>query len=113
MRYVIALIGAAIIIGGVALFIRQTPRSIEDLVRQRLRDEKRAGELPPELQGIDIESPDLRLPDMGMRLPRDVESRIQLAMLLSEYWFVWTPLVVAGCAGLAALTAPKRERGPT
>jgi hypothetical protein len=113
MRYVIALIGAAVIIGGVTLYIRQMPGSIEEAVRQKLREAERAGKLPPEFQGVDIESPDLRLPDFALRLPAEADERVQLAMFLSDYWFVWAPLVVAVCVGLAALTAPKRERRPT
>jgi hypothetical protein len=104
MRYVIALIAAGLIIGGVTFYIRQTDRSIEQAMRQALLRQQQAGTLPPEFQGVDLQSADLRqFGDFAIKLPEALEKRLQLTMFLSDYWYIWGPLTVILCLGAASL----------
>jgi hypothetical protein len=105
MRYVIALVAAALIIGGGVLFVRQTRQAFEQLYRHALLREQQKGTLPPELQGVDIHTADLKAlgVDFGMQLPASMHRRLQWALLLSEYWYVWGPLVAMLCLAAAAL----------
>jgi hypothetical protein len=113
MRYFIALIAAALIIGAGVLYVRQTNQSMEQLIRQAFLRQQQAGTLPPELQGVDIQNADLKtLGDFGMQLPAATERRLKWAMLLSEYWYVLAPLVTILCLAAAALygSAMKAEK---
>jgi len=101
VRYVIALIVAAVLIAAGAAFVRLTFSAFEAQVRRALRAQQQAGTLPPELQGIDVES--VNIWESNIRVPRGQEAQLQLAMLLSDMWFIWAPLVVAVCVGVAAL----------
>ena len=95
MRYAIALIVAALIIGGVVIYIRQTDRAVEQAMRQALLKNQQAGTLPPELQGIDPQTADLsQLGAFQMQLPAAVERRLKVSYALTDYWYVWTTLVV-------------------
>jgi hypothetical protein len=101
MPYVVASVVASLIILAGALFIRHTQRSIEQQIRQTLRDSKERGELPPELQGVDLDT--VPLSDFGFPLSRRDQATVAIAGLLSEYWYVWVPLIVVLCFGVAAL----------
>jgi hypothetical protein len=104
MRYIIALVVAALLIGGVVLYIRNTDRAIEQAIRQALLNQKLAGTLPPELQGIDPQTADLsKLGDFGMKLPAALEHRLQLTYYLTDFWYIWAPLIVLVCMGAAVL----------
>jgi hypothetical protein len=106
MRYVIALVVAALLIGGGFLFVHQTYRSVQELVRQGLRKQKQAGTLPPELQNVDIDAAELL--DMQIQLPAAWETRLKVAFLLQDWWYIWMPLTVSGCIAVAAVVCRKR-----
>jgi hypothetical protein len=100
MAYVIASVVACVIILARALCIRHTQRSIEQRFRQTLRDMKERGELPPELQAVD---PDTIEPtNVGIRVPARDVAKLAIAGFLFEYWYVWIPLIVVRCFGVAA-----------
>jgi len=106
MRYVIALIAAALIIGGGMLFVHQTWQSLYQTIRHARLREQQAGTLPPELQGVNIQSAEIEVllgGDVSMSLPAAMHQRLKLAMLLSEFWYIGGPLVVACCLGAAFL----------
>lgn len=114
MRYIIALIVALFIIGGAILFVHQTWESYHQCVRiVRLRQQKE-GRLPPELQGIDIESADANVlgENVSMTLPAALVRRIQITMALTDWWYIWGPLILIVCFGTAALVGAvtKREK---
>jgi hypothetical protein len=113
MRYVVALVVAALLIGGVVLYIRQTDRVLEQAIRQALMKQQQAGTLPPELQGVDLQTVNLK--EMGgfqMSLPVGLEQRLKLSLMLTDFWYVWGPLVVVICLGAASLVgfATKPEK---
>jgi hypothetical protein len=99
VRYLIAIVVAGLLIGGAAFFVRQTFRDIMVHVRQALRNQKEAGILPPELRDVDIEA--AVLPDMVISLPASLQRRLQLAYWATDFWYVWAPLTVVSCLGLA------------
>jgi hypothetical protein len=104
MRYVIATVVSAMLIGGVVLYIRQTSRLIEQTMRRALLKQQLAGTLPPELQGVDIQTADLsKLGDFGMTVPAALMRRIRMTMALTDWWYIWGPLVLIVCFGSAAL----------
>jgi hypothetical protein len=99
--YVLASVVALLIIGAGALFIRHTQRSVEQQFRQALRHMKEKGELPPELQGVDLDT--VPPSHFGIPLSRRDQATVAIAGLLFEYWYVWIPLIVVLCFGVAAL----------
>jgi hypothetical protein len=111
MRYLVALVVAAVLIAGLALFARQTFRDFEGRLRQSLREQKEAGTLPPQWRGIDVETVDVWSLGFQMKVSREQQSRLHAAMILSDVWFVWAPAVVLLC--LAAAFVIGRFRGRT
>lgn len=109
MRYVIALVVAALLIGGGFLFAHQTEHSLEKLIRDGLRKQKEAGSLPPELQNVDPDA--AKLPDFQMQLPAAWETRLKMSFMLREWWYIWAPLTVVGCLAVAALVGRKSAGG--
>jgi hypothetical protein len=104
MWYVLASVAAASLIGGAILYIRQTDGVLKQALRQSLLKQQQAGTLPPELQGLDLQTVDLgKFGDFQMQLPAAVETRLKLSYLLADYWYVWGPMVVVLCFGMAAL----------
>lgn len=95
-RYGICLAIATLLIVAGAVYVRQVQRSVEQQVRQRLRDAKAAGDLPP---GIDPEAPGLR--DVGVPLPASEIRRLGFAHLLITWRYVLIPLVLLGSLGIA------------
>jgi hypothetical protein len=93
MRYILALIVAALLIAGVIFYARLTIGEIESRMREKIQEKQRAGELPP---GTDIS-------DVGFQLSAANMRRFKLARSLLEYWFVWGPAVTALCLGVAAV----------
>src|SRR4051812_8312896 len=101
MRYGVALLVAVLVIATGGLFAWLTIREVEGELRNSLRRQQEAGELPPELQGVDIESVDIR--QFAMKLPPEQEGRLALAQGLAGLWYIWAPLVVILCLAVAAL----------
>jgi len=93
-------VAALVIIVGFG-FSWQTTRSFHDQLRQSLREQKQAGELPAEWQGIDPDTVDISKLGFQMKVPRGMETRLQIALLLTDLWYVWVPLVVAVCFVIA------------
>ena len=87
-------------IAAVAAFSWWNRNAAERAVRQRLRQQKARGELPPELRGVDTEAADLR--DFNIELPEDMMTRLAAARLLAASWYVWAPAVVGVSLGVAA-----------
>jgi hypothetical protein len=107
MRYVVALLIAGLVIAVTAVFSWRNYDTIERSVRQHPREQKERGDLPPELQGVDLETLDLS--NYKVRVPDDVMSRQNAARLLAASWYVWAPLAVGVSIGMAALVG--RWRG--
>src|SRR5437879_3407392 len=101
MRYIIALIIAALIIVAAALFAWRSFREIDQFVRDGLRKQQQPGQLPPELQNVDVDSVDLN--NFKIRLPYALIVRLELARWISRVWYIWAPVLIAVCLGLAAL----------
>src|SRR5215216_3079175 len=101
MRYGVALLIAALVIAAGGLLAWLTIRQVEAEVRDSLRRQQEAGELPPELQGVDIGSVDIR--QFTVKLPADQEGRLALARVLADLWYIWVLAVVLLCLAGAAL----------
>jgi hypothetical protein len=105
-RHTIIWLGVAVILiaAGFA-FSWLTVRDFHALIRQSLRERKAAGTLPAEWQNIDPETVDIsKLGDFQMRIPSGMESRLQMSLLLSDFWYVWSPVVVVLCLAMAKMT---------
>jgi hypothetical protein len=90
MPYVVALLVAVTLIGAGALYVRLTVQSIASKMREALRQEKEPRTLPPG---------DMR--------------RFQIAMLLSDGWYVLAPLTVVACLGVAMLVGRLKSGPPS
>ena len=99
----IALIVACLIVGGGVFFAKHDHGGVKaklEQFKQDLKNQKAAGQLPPDYQGVDLDQL-----EFGMQVPADVQIRMDIARLLADMWYVLIPLVFVWCFGLAALLA--------
>jgi hypothetical protein len=90
----LALVCAVLVIGLGVLYVRLTLRAFEAQTRQALRQQRKDGTLPPELQGVDVETVEIR--DFAVHVPSGLELRLELAHLLTAFWYAWVLVVVIG-----------------
>lgn len=97
----------ALLITGAGLRVgRYLHRSFQDRLRKKLHEAAAAGVLPKELQGVDLDT--VPLEGFQIRLSDSEYNRLKAADMLSHLWFIWVPLVFAGCAGLAFLIGDRK-----
>jgi 4-amino-4-deoxy-L-arabinose transferase-like glycosyltransferase len=108
MRYGLALLIAGVVIAALAVFSWWNYNAIERSVRQHMRQQQERGELPPELQGVDIEA--LALNNFKVQVQTDEINRQDIARFLAVAWYLWAPLVVGVCVGVVALVSRWRGR---
>lgn len=112
MRYLVASFVASLIIAGGFLFAWLTNRQVESQIRAAVRQQQESGELPPELQGKDIESLRLQdLHDFRVKLPASSQWRLDLARMVTVLWYLWAPAVIGLCFGVAAIIGRFRKQG--
>ena len=108
IRYVLAFFSACLIIAGGTAFCAYVRQSFIEDFREELRKEKAAGTLPPELENVDIEtiSP---FDGFDLEVSEQQIFKLDLAILLSEFWFIWVFVTFGACFGVAYLLgqAPK------
>lgn len=105
LRYLIAFVTAALIIGGGAAFCAYTRQAFIDLVLEGLRKPENAEFATPELIA-DLEAG--KPPhDMGLMLPSSLMWKINLSDIFSRYWLFLSLIVFAGCFLVAYLTGRK------
>lgn len=105
MRYGIAMAVAVLLIGAGMVYVRQVDRSIDERIRQTLREAKASGTLPP---GIDPEQP--VLPAFGVDLPDSDVRRVKIANALVAWRLVLIPMVLLGSLGIARMFKRKSPR---
>lgn len=103
MRYAISLAVAVLLIAAGAGYVRYVEQSFEQQARQRLREAKAAGKLPPE---IDPEAPEL--PAMGFPLTAPEMRRIQIAQLLVAWRLVLILTVLLASLAIARIIRRRR-----
>ena len=108
MRYAVALFIAGLVIAALAVFSWWNYNAVERSVRQHLRQQKKQGELPPDLSGLDIEI--LELSNYNVQVPGEVMNRQGAARLLAASWYVWALAVVGISVGMAAVVGRWRSR---
>jgi len=113
MRYLIALSIAGLIIATLAVFAWLTIRAFEERMRESLREQKQAGQLPAHLQNVDLESADIwkLMGDVKVKLPHDLLSRLSTALFIAKLWYVWAPAIMAVCLAIAGLLGHLRRGG--
>jgi hypothetical protein len=72
-----------------------------DKVKDGLKAKRAAGELPPELQGVDLDN--LQLSQLGIRLTPSEMTSVEVADFLVVYCYLLIALVLAACWGMTAL----------
>jgi hypothetical protein len=101
LPYILASGVACLIIAGGVVFCIRARRSVVAAFRRRLRDIEAAGELPPELEGVDL---DTVTPDgFGVEVSARQVFALTLAAFLAKFWFAWPAVVIVLCLGVAAL----------
>jgi hypothetical protein len=96
--YALALLVAALIIGLGVWFTYETRSAMTAkflAYKADLRAKKAAGQLSPELRGVDIDR--LEQSQVGMQLDSATAMRVDIADFLAEYSFVAGAVVVAVC----------------
>jgi|GEM_PF-2603407 len=100
LRYVVAIGAAIAIIAAGMIFLRSVRADVHKLVRAAVQEAAARGELTAEAAA----NPDPA--DLGIELPEELVGRFFAADLLARYVYVWTPLVVIICLGLASFCGP-------
>ena len=98
-RYLPAFAAACLLVLGGIAFCIHTKRAVIETVRERMREEKRAGELPDELVDVDIDT--FEPSGVDIELPENLMTRMTLADFLSNFWIVLVPAVFVVCFGVA------------
>ena len=101
IRYTIAFFSACLIVAGGIAFCAYIRQSFWEDIRQELRDAKDAGELPAELEDVDIEN--IHLVGLDIELSNQQMFKVQLVDLLADLWFIWVLAVFGICFGVAYL----------
>ena len=101
LRYGTALGVAAILILAGFFFVQTTVAEIKatsEQPRQRLKQQKADGTLPEHLKDADLDTV-----EFGMQVTPRMHRRINVSLLLADWWYIFIPLVVAMCLGAAFL----------
>lgn len=109
MRYQIALLIAAVVIGlgfGFAFWTRQ---ELDSAMRTKLKEMNNEGRLPAEYEGADLDTVPLNLDIIVVELPRGLQTRLDIVRWMNDFCWVLAPLVVLVCLGVAALVGPRRK----
>lgn len=104
MHYIIAVVIAFLIIGAGYLFVLNTRSTLQQRVaalKTELQQKKALGQLPPEWQGIDIDQ--LELSSLSMKLSEAEHTRLDIADLLTSYWYAFGLIAFAVCLGVTYL----------
>lgn len=104
LRYGVCLAVAVLLIVARFVFVWQVQRSVEQQVRQQLRDAKAADRLP---LGIDPDGPSLS--DVGVPLPASEMRRMGFVHLLVTWRYVLIPLGLLASLGSVRLL---KRNGP-
>ena len=99
LRYIFALMASCLLVIAGLAGSKYLHRSFVEELRQSLREAAKAGNLPKELKGVDLDT--VTPAGLSIRVTAAQETRLLVADLLSNLWFVWIPLVLAGCFGIA------------
>jgi hypothetical protein len=104
MRYLMALLIAGFVIGGISLTAHQMKREVHERIRKSLIQARERGELPAD---TDLDQPEFT--DMGVELS---SSDMQLIGFL-DLWYalriILIPLIIVACLVLAWFTAESRS----
>jgi len=101
LLYCFALAVACVIVGAGACFARHDhggAKAKMEQFKQDLKDQKAAGLLPPEYEGVDLDHL-----EFGMQVPSNVMIRMDIARTLADLWYIFIPLVFVLCIGFAIL----------
>jgi hypothetical protein len=102
--YGIALFVACAIVGGGVWFVRDVQAEIKanaEQVKQKLKAQKEAGQLPPEWKDVDLDN--LGSDDFQMQVSQGFMIRWDMMMWLKDFGLMMIPFVVAFCLGIATL----------
>jgi len=75
--------------------------------RKDLAARKEARQLPPEWQGVDLDT--LRIDQVAMQVTQDEMTRLDITRFLTAYGYVLAVLVFAACLGVAGLVGRRRK----
>jgi hypothetical protein len=101
LRYIYAVIASCFLVIAGFAGAKYLRRSFVEEFRQNLREAAATGRLPKELDRVDLDT--VTPEGFTMRVTAAQETRLMIASLLSNLWFVWVPMVCAGCFGTAYL----------
>jgi len=104
MRYGIALAIAAVLIGGMELYVQIEARAIERSMRQKARAAQAAGDIPA---GIDVDGPDFT--DFNTEFSRSELLRITLVNAYCQLRIILLPTVILASLAIARML---RRSGP-
>lgn len=103
--FTIAIIVAGAIIAGAFAFSSAVRRELKREVRRMLRNARDAGQLPPDFDDEAIERGELS--DIGVVMSSSNMRKLSLAEFVERMWFVWVPIVLVTCLGVAAILSMK------
>lgn len=103
-RYFVASLVALLIIAAALFYAGRVQRRFVEKLRQSMRDAKAAGTLPDELKDVDLETITPR--GFALEVSREELTRITISDMLRHLWYVWIPIVIGICFGIAWYLGP-------
>ncbi len=105
MKYLIALLIAAFLIGGGYAYCVGTRQILEATLRDAIATNESLTPLEKErlLGQVDSDTP----VELGLEIPPELMTRITLTQLLRQFWYVWVLLICGLCLGGAWLWPSK------
>jgi hypothetical protein len=98
-RYLAAAMIAGLIAASALAYGSHIRAEFQRELRESFRQSKAGG--ATELVNVDVET--MQLSDFGIELSRKDIRKCQLANVIQDAWFVWSPLLLALCFGAAYL----------
>lgn len=100
-RYIVAVLVAGFLFAGLLGYARLLRQSFLTEFRESLREAKENGDLPEELQDIEIET---ATPEgFDTELSASAIRNYDTAEIIERFWYVWLVLLILMCCGVASL----------
>ncbi len=105
IRYGLATVTCCILIAGAFAYASHARTTFLAEFRQSLREAKETGELPPELENVDLET--VTPEGFDIEVTQSQMTRLLVGDVITGFWFIWVPLIIAICFGTAYFTVPR------
>ncbi len=104
IRYGLATFACCILIAGAFAYATHARTTFLAEFRKSLKEAKETGELPPELEDVDLNT--VTPEGFDIEVTQSQMAKLSIADVIQVWWFIWAPLIVAICFGTVYFTEP-------